>query len=299
MSRPPLDVATHLGEGEDPLRERVTAYYEDTWEDYRRYWASERDLGMHFGYWDATTRSHSDSLLNANRYLADTVGVRAGERVLDAGCGVGGSALWLAEQRGAEVVGITVVPRQVALAQRHAAERGLERRVRFELADYTRTPFPSESFDVVWAQESANHAAEPLAFYREAARLLRPGGRLVLSDGMRRRRPFDWLSERLFRKWADGWAVPDLGTAEEHLRWAGASGLTDVRLEDITAHGYRSLARLTRVVAADYPLNLTRRLLGRRSRIEQANTSAVFPLLWLVLRKACYYGVVSARMPAE
>jgi len=293
------DVASGLDGGNDPLTQRIAAYYEETREDYRRYWLSERDLGMHFGYWDAGTRSHSDSLLNTNRYLADTVAVREGERVLDAGCGVGGSALWLAEQRGADVVGITVVPGEVALARRYAADRGLEGSVRFQLADYTRTPFPSESFDVLWAQESACHAAEPQLFYREAARLLRPGGRLVLSDGMRRRRPFDRLSERLLRKWAEGWAVTDLGTAEEHRRWAGAAGLSDVRIDDITAHGYRSMVRMTRVVATNYPFNLIRRLLGKRSRVQQAGTNAVFPLLLLMLRNACFYGVLSARKPAE
>lgn len=253
---------------------------------------------MHFGYWDASTRSHSDSLLNTNRYLADRVAIAAGERVLDAGCGVGGSALWLAEHREVEAVGITVVPAQVSLARRYAVDRKLDRQVTFQLADYTRTPFPSESFDVVWAQESVCHATDPTAFYREAVRLLRPGGRLVLSDGMRRRRPLDRVSERLVRTWADAWAVPDLGTAEEHRRWAAAAGLGEIRLEDVTAQGYRSLARLTRVVVANYPLNLTRRLLGRRSETRQANTNAALPLLVLVLRRAFLYGVLSARKPA-
>ena len=49
-----------------------------------------------------------------NRVLADRAGIRPGQRVLDAGCGVGGSSLWLAEQRGAAVVGITPVASQVS-----------------------------------------------------------------------------------------------------------------------------------------------------------------------------------------
>ena len=129
----------------------IIAYYDQTWLDYRLLWLNRNNLSVHFGYVDATTRGHADALPNMNRVLAERAVIRPGQRVLDAGCGVGGSSLWLAEQRGAEVIGITPVADQVARARRFAATRMLADRVAFEQADYTNTPFPDGSFDVVWA----------------------------------------------------------------------------------------------------------------------------------------------------
>jgi tocopherol O-methyltransferase len=107
------------------LAESIVAYYDETWLDYRLLWLNGRNLSVHFGYADATTRGHADALLNMNRILADRAAIRPGERVLDAGCGVGGSSLWLARERGAEVVGITPVASQVTRARRFADQRGL------------------------------------------------------------------------------------------------------------------------------------------------------------------------------
>src|SRR5215813_12507551 len=92
----------------------IIGYYDETWLDYRMLWLNPDNLAVHFGYTDSTTRSHTDALKNMNRVLADRVRIQPGERVLDAGCGVGGSSLWLARERGAEVVGITLAPSQVA-----------------------------------------------------------------------------------------------------------------------------------------------------------------------------------------
>src|SRR5215213_3712833 len=130
-------------------RDAIIAYYDKTWLDYRILWLNRRTLSVHFGYTDATTRGHADALLNMNRVLADRAGIHPGMRVLDAGCGVGGSSIWLAQSRGASVIGITPVASQVARARRFAAARRLGDQVRFEQADYTDTPFPDASFDVV------------------------------------------------------------------------------------------------------------------------------------------------------
>ena len=122
----------------------VVAYYDQTWLDYRLLWLNRRTLSVHFGYTDATTRGHADALLNMNRVLADRAGIRPGARVLDAGCGVGGSSLWLAQARGAMVVGITPVASQVARARSFAAARRLGDRIAFEQADWpsARRPIP-------------------------------------------------------------------------------------------------------------------------------------------------------------
>src|SRR5215210_1317616 len=132
-------------------RDAVIAYYDQTWLDYRLFWLNRRTLSVHFGYTDPMTRGHADTLLNMNRVLADRAGIQPSARVLDAGCGVGGSSIWLAQARGAMVVGITPVASQVARARAFSATRKLSERIAFEQADYTNTPFPDASFDVVWA----------------------------------------------------------------------------------------------------------------------------------------------------
>src|SRR5215212_516654 len=147
-------------------RDAVIAYYDQTWLDYRLFWLNRRTLSVHFGYTDATTRGHADALLNMNRVLADRAGIQPGARVLDAGCGVGGSSIWLAQARQATVVGITPVASQVARARGFATAHKLGDRVAFEQADYTNTPFSDASFDVVWALESVCHASDKAAFYR-------------------------------------------------------------------------------------------------------------------------------------
>jgi tocopherol O-methyltransferase len=73
--------------------------------------------------------------------------------VLDAGYGIAGSGIWLAEQRGSTVVGVT----QVERARGTIAKRELAHAVFVEQADYTATHFPNASFDVIWALESVCH----------------------------------------------------------------------------------------------------------------------------------------------
>lgn len=70
-------------------------------------WLNPQNRAIHFGYWDEHIRSHSESLLNINRVLTNHLGIRSGQRILDAGCGVGGSTIWLAKTYQVEVVSIT------------------------------------------------------------------------------------------------------------------------------------------------------------------------------------------------
>ena len=129
-----------------PDLSRIRDYYDETWLDYRMLWLNSQNHAIHFGYWDEHTRSHAESLLNMNRVLASQIGIRPGQRILDAGCGVGGSAIWLAKTYGVEVLGITPVASQVERARRYAQEQGITDRVSFEQQDYTHTTFPRGQF---------------------------------------------------------------------------------------------------------------------------------------------------------
>src|SRR5262249_53466829 len=255
---------------ERPLAERIRAYYDETWGDYRWLWLSPRNYAIHVGYWDARTRTHAESLLNMNQALAERLGVRSGQRVLDAGCGVGGSAVWLARRRGVEVVGITLVASQVARAQRYAKARGVVGQVAFAQQDYTRTTFPDGSFDVVWAMESACHTPDKRSFVQEARRLLKPGGRLGMVEYMRVGRPLPGpTDEYLLRSWLSGWAIPDIATEEEWRRWAEEASFADVRIEDITPQVRPSLRRLYRMTRLFSPGAALLQRAGLRSEAQQ------------------------------
>jgi cyclopropane fatty-acyl-phospholipid synthase-like methyltransferase len=248
----------------------ICEYYEQTWRDYRFLWLSPSNYAIHFGYWDPLTRGHADALNRLNAVLASYIGIHPGAHILDAGCGVGGSSIWLARRFGATVTGITPVGSQVRRARRIAAEQGLADRVRFAEEDYTRTTFAGASFDVVWAVESVCHAADKAAFYREAQRLLRPGGRLGIVEYMRTPCPLPDDGEALLQNWLSGWAIPDLATAEEHRAWAQAR-FSEVQLIDITSNVRRSLARLHRMAVAAWPGELILRTLGLRSDTQHGN----------------------------
>jgi SAM-dependent methyltransferase len=100
----------------------------------------------------------------------------AGLDVLDLGCGVAYFSAWLA-RRGARVVGLDVTPAQLATARRMQAETGLS----FQLVEASAeaVPLGDASFDLVLSEYGASIWCDPAAWVPEAARLLRPGGRLV------------------------------------------------------------------------------------------------------------------------
>ena len=184
----------------DERLQAIAQYYDDTWADYRWLWLNDENRAIHFGYEDAKRVSHAASLVATNRALADLANIQSGERVLDAGCGIGGSSLWLAAELGATVFGITPVRTQVKLANAAANARQLCDLVKFKQADYAATGFPDASFDVVWALESLCHAEEKISFYHESARILRPGGRLVIAEYLRTERQLSPTNEELLKE---------------------------------------------------------------------------------------------------
>ncbi|AXQ31353.1 methyltransferase domain-containing protein [Solimonas sp. K1W22B-7] len=240
MNAPASDAPSASG-----LQERIRTYYRETSLDYRMAWTSSETLALHFGYWDERTRSHAEALLNLNRELAVRMGLRPGQRLLDAGCGIGGSSLWLARHYGARVTGITLAPNQVGQARE--ASRKLGVKAWFELADYHATPFSDCSFDAYWAMESLCHSPDKPAALREAARLLVPGGRIGIAEYLRVARPLQEKQERGLRDWLDDWAIPDIAMAEEWREWLEQAGFEDIRITDITDNVRPSLRRLQRM----------------------------------------------------
>lgn len=116
------------------------------------------------------------------RHLADQIGMKPHQRVLDIAAGIGTTALLLAEERNVEVLGVDLGPAQVAKATLRAELAGLAGRAHFRVGDAERLPLDEASFDAVISECAFCTFPDKPTAAREAARVLRPGGRLALAD---------------------------------------------------------------------------------------------------------------------
>ena len=278
----------------NPEMQDIVRYYDETRFDYDKVWLNKENLAVHFGFYDEHAHTHAEALLNTNRYLADTADIQSGDRVLDAGCGKGGSSLWLADQRGARVTGITPVASQIADCEQFVRERKLTERVDFVQASYTDTPFEDETFDVVWACESVCHAPQKIDFYREASRILKPGGRLVAAEYIRCDRPLPSEQDKKIADWLNRWAIADIDTAPEHRAHAAAAGFSAFQIRDCTKYARVSLRNLHQQSVRYRTLGNILNFLKIRSDTQHGNhIGSIYQ--WEALEAgAWFYGVISA-----
>lgn len=115
------------------------------------------------------------------RRLAGALRMGPGRTVVDLGCGHGGPGVWVARQTGANLIGIDLAPVGIDLARSRAAELGLDERARFQVGDITATGLPDASCDGAMSLDVLVFVPDKAAALREAARLLRPGGRFAFT----------------------------------------------------------------------------------------------------------------------
>ena len=228
--------------------EAIKKYYSDTQFEYRIVWnwRSKNTPALHFGYYDEKATDHHRAVIRANEVLAEWGDIQPGARIIDAGCGLGHSTVWLGEHYNAKVTGITIVPKQVETMQKFIAKHNI-RNVDFLEANYFNMPFADNSIDVVWAIEAVCHAKDKSEFYKEAYRVLRPGGKLLIGENLRTARPLVSDKEALLKEIFASWAIPDLDTFEEHQSHALQAGFTSFQNRDVTANmmvSYRNLEEM-------------------------------------------------------
>ncbi len=164
--------------------------------------------------------------------LVEVARLGGGERVLDIATGGGHTALAFAPHV-REVVATDLTPRMLEAAVAHLRGRGAGN-VRFEVADAEALPHRDGEFDVVSTRYAPHHFPAPAAFAGEAARVLRPGGRLVMFDNMA---PEDGRLDRFMNRF-ERWRDPSHIRARRSSQWQAllaAAGLV-VEVADPLVH---------------------------------------------------------------
>lgn len=223
---------------------KIIDYYRDTENAYKDSWDLNNSLAIHYGYWDEKVKSFPESLLRMNEVMIEAAAIKPADRVLDAGCGVGGSSIFIARTVGSKVTGITLSERQVEQAGINARKNKVESLADFQVMNYSMTSFPDASFDVVWGCESICYADDKDKFIQEAYRLLKPGGRLVVADGFVP--DFENNRNPVIRNWLEGWQVNFLETPERFESFMKQAGFQDISYHNISKEAAHSSRRLYR-----------------------------------------------------
>lgn len=272
---------------------RIVEYYSDSENAYIDSWDLNNSLAIHYGYWDERVKTFPQSLQRMNEIMSEAADIKENYSVLDAGCGIGGSSIFIAQQKKCKVTGITLSERQVIKAKEIAEKRKLTDYVEFHQMNYSATSFPDQSFDIVWGCESICYADDKKQFIQEAFRLLKPGGRLIIADGFVTK--FENNEHPIVRKWLDGWQVNYLESPEQFCQFMSDIGFINVNYKNISRHVQHSSRRLFRVyyLAKFYVLWKKLSFSGRATPMQKGNINACKYQFYGLKNGLWQYGLVT------
>lgn len=210
--------------------ESIREHYDELSSNYLRFWGEH----IHHGYWQAA-ESPKVAQENLVRELATRAEIAKNARVLDIGCGLGGSSLWLARTLDCDVVGITISPVQAEMARKKAKSEGLNGKVEFRVFDANQLDQFTGIYDAIWIIECSEHIFDKAQFFRNCANLLRPGGCMALCAWTSTEQLEHPEMKELVSAVCDGMLCPNLANISQYTQWLADSGFGKITADDITA----------------------------------------------------------------
>ncbi len=226
----------------------VANHYDRLDRFYRRFWGEH----LHHGLWADPSWDQTHAVRHLVHRVAEDARLIDGARVCDVGSGYGAPARVFAEDYGAHVTAFTVSDAQHAYAESQIVEGP---RPDYRLQDVRANDVPDASIDAVVLIESLSHIDGGSGVLHEAARMLRPGGRLVVCAWLAAEDPPGWARRWLLDPIRDEGRLAALPTASTLRTWTRNAGLTVERFDDVSRQVQRTwsvvIGRALRALATD------------------------------------------------
>jgi sterol 24-C-methyltransferase len=138
----------------------------------------------HFGYYPDKTANISEkkALELQQDLIANKLGLLPGQRILDAGCGRGVTACYIAGKFSVKVIGIDVLDFEIRSANVRAQKRNLSDKAEFRVMSFADVKYPDNYFDAIYTSETLSHAPDVNHVLKEFYRVLKPGGKIALAE---------------------------------------------------------------------------------------------------------------------
>jgi tocopherol O-methyltransferase len=252
----------------------IARYYDTNQVFYTLFWSRS---ALHYGFWYEDTKSLAEAILNTNNFVVEALAMDSNDTILDAGCGVGGTSMHVAETTGATVEGITLSDVQLNIAKKRASKSPAARLLSFSKQDFSKTNFRANTFSKVFGIESICYAHRKIDFLGEAYRIMKPGGRIAVVDLFLKKENLDVQEMKIYTKTIEGWIVPNLSTLQEFSKSLEQAGFTNVAFHNMLDHIRKSSKKIYYRKRLWSPLDLLKSKLGiGREDLSSLHQKALF-----------------------
>lgn len=221
---------------QDTLNQKIKHFYDQSTPIWLDTWGEH----MHHGFYGpdgSEQKDHRQAQVDLIEEMLYWGGIDQAARILDAGCGVGGSARYLAKRFNAHVRGLTLSTVQAKQAEAYTEKAGLEKQVQFEVRDMMTLNASDGPFNLVWSMESAEHIRDKQRLFQVFYEVLQPGGHVLMATWCHRPLPpeLNKRDQKLLEKIGRLYHLPPMVSGPALEVYAARAGFTEVIAVDWSA----------------------------------------------------------------
>lgn len=209
------------------IKQKVKEHYDVASPLYKKLWGNH----IHHGYYITGSESKKQATENLIKQLVKKASVKHKSKVLDVGCGIGGTSIWLSKNLNCDVTGITISPVQVKIADK--ASMKLRKKPKFLVMDANNLNL-KDKFDIIWAVEVISHLSHKSNFFRKSSQLLKKSGKICIGAWLKADNLTRYEEKKYIKPIEEG-MLCSLLTLKEYFQFFDKNNLKLIYHEDASA----------------------------------------------------------------